>query len=133
MQKKKVLEGKPHTRSPQKSTHQISENEAHRPGHPHYEQNHKPKKEEPLFENPTPEVPPEVPLEIQTIKDPDDINIIEAKIKIIEKVKDKTRQDLAGLENQLYVLQQLIKPETNSNDQKTEKPPQGLPAPDGAL
>ncbi len=82
----------------------------------------KPLKEEPLFENPTPEAPPEA----QTIKDPEDIRLIETKIKLVTESRDQIRSQLMGLENQLFVLNELINPETPTNGeaQKQNKGPQ---------
>ena len=77
----------------------------------------KKKKEPPLFENPTPEVPPEA----KTIQDPEDIRLIEAKIKNVTEARDQARSQLMGLENQLFVLNELINPETSPDGKIPKK------------
>ena len=86
------------------------------------------KKEPPLFENPTPEVPPET----KTIQDPEDIRLIEVKIKNVTASRDQVRSQLVGLENQLFVLNDLINPETPPNDE-APKQNQGQQTPDATI
>lgn len=88
-------------------------NEAHQPGHPHYEQYHH------LMSADT---PPSIP-----------ITTLEAKRADIIKARDHAREQYIGLENQLAVVNQLLTPEVPTDVEEPPETPDRPSPPDNTI